>query len=191
MVRRDSGRGRSLNHLLFIGEAPGEVEDIMGIPFFGPSGRVLDYIIKEVTEPFSYVITNTVCCRPQTLVTLERNEEDEVTEETARDMSDDLGQYGLDYTIEDLNREPTQEEMAACKPHIDELIETEKFNAVVYVGNVAKNYRTNLPTVSIIHPAAILRLEYKYLSVLKEARKITKFLHRLSEASHAKMERAN
>lgn len=187
MVRRDSIGGRGINHLLIIGEAPGEVEDILGIPFSGPSGRVLDYILKEVTEPFSFVITNTVCCRPQTLVTLERNEEDEVTEQEEQEDSDKpVGEWGLDYTIEDFNREPTQEEMKACSPHIDELIETEKFDGVVYAGNVAKNYHTKLPTVSILHPAAILRKEYKYLPVLREARKITKFLHKLSEARHEK-----
>lgn len=53
---------------VFIGEAPGETEDIMGRPFVGPAGRMLRNIISYVVDElgsFRFAITNTICCRPQ------------------------------------------------------------------------------------------------------------------------------
>gem|GEM_PF-238316 len=47
------------NVVVFVGEAPGIVEDLQGLPFVGPSGKMLDDLIKEcgITE---FYITNIV-----------------------------------------------------------------------------------------------------------------------------------
>lgn len=70
--------------VVFVGEAPGEREDIIGKPFVGRSGKLLDSIMEEEGVDRSKVmITNTVKCRPPE------------------------------------NRDPTKEEMAACRPFLD------------------------------------------------------------------------
>jgi DNA polymerase len=51
--------------VVFVGEAPGEKEDLSGKPFVGRSGKLLDSIMEEEGVDRSKVmITNTVKCRP-------------------------------------------------------------------------------------------------------------------------------
>ncbi|MDR0309442.1 MAG: uracil-DNA glycosylase [Candidatus Methanoplasma sp.] len=70
--------------IVFVGEAPGEREDLSGKPFVGKSGKLLDSIMEEEGVDRSKVmITNTVKCRPPN------------------------------------NRDPTKEEMKACRPFLD------------------------------------------------------------------------
>lgn len=51
--------------ILIVGEAPGEEEDLQGVPFIGKAGQKLDSILSYlgVTRQDIY-ITNTVLCRP-------------------------------------------------------------------------------------------------------------------------------
>ncbi len=42
------GKGNPGAKLLFIGEAPGEQEDLMGIPFVGAAGRELDKLLHSI-----------------------------------------------------------------------------------------------------------------------------------------------
>ncbi|NLU46055.1 MAG: uracil-DNA glycosylase [Euryarchaeota archaeon] len=51
--------------IVFVGEAPGESEDLAGRPFVGRSGKLLDAILTEGGLNRSTVlITNAVKCRP-------------------------------------------------------------------------------------------------------------------------------
>jgi uracil-DNA glycosylase family 4 len=51
--------------IMIIGEAPGETEDQVGMPFMGVSGKVLDqYLDLYSLKDYSYV-TNIVKCRPE------------------------------------------------------------------------------------------------------------------------------
>ena len=59
-------RGDRQAKILIIGEAPGEQEDLSGLPFVGRSGQLLDKILESVgfdTNKDVY-ICNTVKCRP-------------------------------------------------------------------------------------------------------------------------------
>ena len=59
------GEGDPDADLLFIGEAPGEVEDRQGRPFVGPAGQLLDKILESAGLGREEVyITNMVKCRP-------------------------------------------------------------------------------------------------------------------------------
>lgn len=49
--------------VLFIGEAPGDSENMLGIPFIGKVGKILRQMLKEVPT-LSYCITNTIACFP-------------------------------------------------------------------------------------------------------------------------------
>jgi uracil-DNA glycosylase len=42
------GDGRTAAKILFVGEQPGDQEDVAGKPFVGPSGRLLDRALQEV-----------------------------------------------------------------------------------------------------------------------------------------------
>lgn len=51
--------------IVFVGEAPGENEDLEGRPFVGRSGKILEAMMNEAGISRSDVtITNTVKCRP-------------------------------------------------------------------------------------------------------------------------------
>ena len=60
------GVGNSSADLMFVGEAPGQQEDLQGEPFVGRSGQLLDKLVWEemgLTRDRFY-IANTVKCRP-------------------------------------------------------------------------------------------------------------------------------
>lgn len=58
-------RGHKNPMILFVGEAPGKYEDMKGLPFVGPSGRLLDKeIIAAGLGDVSVGMANVVKCRP-------------------------------------------------------------------------------------------------------------------------------
>ncbi len=81
--------------VVFVGEGPGENEDLESRPFVGRSGRILEGMMEEAGFDRSMVlITNAVKCRPPG------------------------------------NRNPTLEEMVACRP----FLESELHNAKLIVA---------------------------------------------------------
>jgi DNA polymerase len=52
--------------LMFVGEGPGEQEDLQGLPFVGRSGQLLDRLVFEEMSltRHDFYIANTVKCRP-------------------------------------------------------------------------------------------------------------------------------
>ena len=51
--------------IVFVGEGPGEFEDLEGRPFVGRSGKILDNMMREAGfDRTKVMITNTVKCRP-------------------------------------------------------------------------------------------------------------------------------
>lgn len=60
------GRGsKNTDRILFVGEGPGENEDIRGIPFVGQAGRLFDLALGALSfSPDDYYIANIVKCRP-------------------------------------------------------------------------------------------------------------------------------
>ena len=59
------GVGCRTADVMFIGEGPGEQEDLQGIPFVGPAGKLLDDMMSiiDLDRTNSY-IANIVKCRP-------------------------------------------------------------------------------------------------------------------------------
>lgn len=133
------GRGDVPADLLFIGEAPGKSEDMIGEPFVGPAGNLLEAMIKEASgmagiyERLSYYVTNTVLCRPWIW-----------------DECDEL--YGQ-------NRKPKEEEVLACMPNVLEIARIVNPILVVFVGKVSEQYYAKefSHTTSLYHPAFHLR----------------------------------
>lgn len=59
------GTGNRAASVIFVGEAPGEQEDLSGIPFVGKAGQLLDKYLFAVDIPRDEVyITNILKCRP-------------------------------------------------------------------------------------------------------------------------------
>jgi uracil-DNA glycosylase family 4 len=119
--------------LLFIGEAPGRSEDMIGLPFVGPAGHLLNAMIRAtVPESIKYALTNLICCLP-------------------------LGDDG------DKVDEPDPKHIKACAPRLQELVNLASPKVIVCVGTVARKYLDrSVPhrqawSVEIDHPAFILR----------------------------------
>lgn len=59
------GVGNPESRVMFIGEGPGEQEDIQGLPFVGPAGKLLDDMLSMIDLDRTKVyIANIVKCRP-------------------------------------------------------------------------------------------------------------------------------
>lgn len=59
------GKGSENAKILFVGEAPGEQEDLQGIPFCGASGQLLDKYFEAINlSPDDYYVANILKCRP-------------------------------------------------------------------------------------------------------------------------------
>ena len=61
------GVGNPHADIMFVGEAPGEKEDLSGIPFVGAAGKLFDKYLVAVGIPREEVyIANMLKCRPKT-----------------------------------------------------------------------------------------------------------------------------
>jgi DNA polymerase len=149
------GSGAESAHWLVVGEAPGEQEDLKGMPFVGPSGELLDAMLAALhlvradryptavgdpraTRQRQVFVANTVKCRPPK------------------------------------NRNPTAEELAACEPFLLRQIELLQPRVILALGAFAIKalLRTDepvgklrgrvhryqgVPVVVSYHPAYLLR----------------------------------
>jgi DNA polymerase len=131
--------------LMFVGEAPGEDEDLRGEPFVGKAGELLTKIITAMGYKREDVyIANILKCRP--------------------DMP--AGSSG--------NRKPTPEEMQTCLAYLKEQIEIIRPRALVALGATAVQGLLNnvepvgrlrgkwlefegIPLMVTYHPAYLLR----------------------------------
>ena len=60
------GVGNPEAKVMFVGEGPGEQEDLQGIPFVGPAGKLLDDMLRiiDLSRGSNCYIANIVKCRP-------------------------------------------------------------------------------------------------------------------------------
>lgn len=131
-------KGKIPCDVLFIGEAPGPSEDILGKPFKGPAGQLLDKIVTNALPAhLRLAYTNMVCCIPKD------------------DDGAKVSQPPLDALIE-------------CKPRLERFVEICKPKLIVCVGKLPKKwlergYKDNVKVakdieiVDIDHPSYILR----------------------------------
>jgi uracil-DNA glycosylase len=141
------GEGDPCARLMVVGEGPGETEDLLGRPFVGRAGQLLDRMLAAIGfARESVYICNTVKCRP----TLP-------------------GPRGP------RNRAPDFDEMANCRPFLDRQIEIVAPEIILAVGSpAAKSFLgrdfqitkmrgrwyigpNGIPLMVTFHPAYILR----------------------------------
>jgi len=140
--------------ILFLGEAPGEQEDVTGVPFCGPAGRIFNLCLSRCTTSFHFEVTNVVACRPM--------------------------KWGKS-ELSVVNRTPTQKEIDSCLPRIQQLTSEVKYDGIVYLGKIALNYPTSLPSVQLPHPSSILRMEYKWHDIKQFALKLDRYVSSLTK----------
>ena len=60
------GVGNETADVMFVGEGPGEQEDLKGEPFVGPAGKLLDDMLSifDLDRHSNIYIANIVKCRP-------------------------------------------------------------------------------------------------------------------------------
>lgn len=126
-------RGRVPCDVLFVGEAPGQSEDVIGLPFVGPAGKLLDEIIDQGLDgQHDYALTNLVCCIP-------------------------LDENGSKVT------EPPKEAILACRERLSEFVRIAQPSLIIHVGKLPEKWAISTSgcpdSVSITHPAAILRMD--------------------------------
>ena len=127
-------RGVVPSPILFVGEAPGASEDVIGRPFVGPAGKLLDSIIDQCNLPCSYAVTNLVACIP-------RNGGTKLIEPPKESMQACSARL--------------QECFDFCKPST--IIAVGKLASSWLVGNRWIDEKS-VYLYSIIHPASILRM---------------------------------
>lgn len=123
-------RGRFNAEYVFVGEAPGETEDTLGLPFVGISGKLLDSIIQKVgLDDHNVCFVNSIACTPY----------------------QDSRRAAI--------RPPNKDEIKKCSPRLQEFLSLSPRKKVVAVGNVASKALSNLEVdhISIVHPAFIVR----------------------------------
>lgn len=144
-IRMCFARGDIPADVVMVGAGPGESENIIGKPFMGPAGQLLDHIVEQIIYRYGmalrFAFTNVVCCIP-------------------RD--------------EDGNKahEPVPEEVDACRPRLEEFIRVadgwKTLRLIVGVGNTAadafddklrRHTKLHRPidVVAIKHPSHILQ----------------------------------
>jgi len=121
--------------MLFVGEAPGFNEDILGKPFIGEAGKLLDRMIDKAMggdrKPLNIAFTNLIACIPK--------------DKTGRKTT-----------------EPPEYAIEACRDRLLEFIELADPRVIILVGLAAKKYAPTYDDRTIrdmIHPAAILRMD--------------------------------
>lgn len=133
-------KGKLPASVVMVGEAPGASEDVIGQPFVGPAGKLLDRIIEMAAEEAcfkpSIAFTNLVCCIPK-----------------APDTNRKRG-------------EPLKGEIEACRPRLEQFlgIHSQSIRLLVLVGGLSakwggltSNWGVKCPTLEIVHPSYMLQ----------------------------------
>ena len=151
------GEGDPCAKLMVVGEGPGETEDLLGRPFVGRAGQLLDKMLGAIELAREDVyICNTVKCRPTS-----------------------PGPRGPK------NRAPEPTEMANCRPFLDEQIDVIAPVAILALGAAAaksflgKDFQITrgrgvwydgpggVPLMVTFHPAYVLRQTGGELNAVK------------------------
>lgn len=121
--------------VLFIGESPSRSEDLRGVPFLGPTGRLISAAVKaaaelEELEPFTYACTNVCACR------VARGDDDKTT-----------------FT-------PTDDEVWACANRLDDEVKFASPKLVVLLGKTAvAHYAKSFPgCLHMLHPSYVVKM---------------------------------
>lgn len=158
------GDGSINSKILFIGEGPGEIEDIEGIPFVGPAGQLLTkmlYAIRLTRE--EVYIANIIKCRPP----------------GNRDPNETEKEACIDYLKRQI--EIIKPEILVCLGRISAQVIIDKdFKVTRQRGQWF--YRDNMRIMGTYHPSALLRDPSKKVHAWEDFKNIKKEYLRLENA---------
>lgn len=112
------GEGSPVAQVMFVGEGPGEMEDVEGRPFVGRAGKLLSELLASIKlDRGSVYITNVVKCRP-----------------TTRSLTEAEAVEGI------RDRKPTNEEIAGCTPYLEAQIRIIQPKIICPLGDTASQF---------------------------------------------------
>lgn len=130
-------RGTIPCRILFVGEAPGISEDVLGAPFVGPAGYLLNGIIREVVPTdMDYALCNLLGCIP-------------LSDEGGKREPDDASIKACSPKIVDFI-DIAKPELIVCVGKVSEHWLNPQMMGSVKISK-------EIPRISVVHPAAILR----------------------------------
>lgn len=149
------GKGNPEAEILFIGEAPGEKEDLQGIPFVGRAGKQLDQLLNKIGLTIDDVyIANILKYRPP------KNRDpthDEIVRHTPYLIEQikiikpkiiaTLGNYSTKFVLADFNPDKMKKVEGIAKLHgkpIQKIVEDYNFTVVPIYHPAAMLYRPQL-----------------------------------------------
>lgn len=126
-------KGQLPADVVFIGEAPGTSEDVLGRPFAGPAGKLLDWIVeKAMPRGLRLAYTNLVGCIPTG------------------------DQYGT-------TRSPHKLEILSCEPRLRDFLGIAKPKVIILTGRLSEKYASGIIDgphyYNLLHPAAVLQAD--------------------------------
>ena len=157
------GVGNENADIMFIGEGPGEQEDLQGIPFVGPAGKLLDNMLEMIDLDRTKVyIANVVKCRPP-------NNRDPLNEE------------------KDACRTWLERQVQLVKPKI--IVCLGRIAAMEIIKpdfRITKEHgqwfeRDGINYMATYHPSALLRDESKRPEAFMDLRELRKEIRRLND----------
>ena len=157
------GAGNKKADIIFVGEAPGENEDKMGMPFVGRAGKLLDKYLSEASiDRDSVYIANILKCRPP------KNRDPLPSEEDAC----------ISFLLRQINL--IKPKLIVCLGRVSaKRLISKKFKISEEHG-VWFEFE-GIPTCAVYHPALILRDPRKGNDMLEDIKKIRAYLDKTTK----------
>lgn len=162
-------KGKLPCDVIFVGEAPGESENVIGQPFVGPAGKLLDHIIANAFGGMN------LCPRCDNLQSdTERKGVytcPKLHYTTEKGRSPKLAFTNLvaciPYTEEGKKAgQPDDEHVKACSPRLTELVDIARPVLIVCVGGLARDWLDPMKKVKVKVPQEIKQTHIDHPSYL-------------------------
>ena len=165
--------------IMFIGTAPRGTEDVSGVAFLGQEGRILKAIFRMVPYNFEFYCTYLVACRTGDIIY-----NGEFTDEHTE--IDTTATHSL--SIIDEDRYPSPGEMRACQPHLYDIHNEFAPQFIVHLGSFVNKHAPKLATkrATLVLDSLeyIASLEYRILTVRRNAHRLSELISEHNKAIH-------
>src|SRR5881398_3778131 len=165
------GEGKASAEVVFVGEQPGDQEDLQGRPFVGPAGKLFDKALEDAGIDRTQVYVTNVVKHFKWQARGKRR----------------------------IHQKPNWSEIAACRPWLDAELEAIRPRVLVCLGATAaqallgRDFRVSrqrgevVPSpladkaIATVHPSSILRAddetrEQEYRELVRDLEKVAKFI---------------
>ncbi len=165
--------------IMFIGTAPRGTEDVSGVAFLGQEGRILKAIFRMVPHNFEFYCTYLVACRTGNIIYNGEFTDEHSEIDTSKNHS---------LSIIDEDRYPTPGEMRACQPHLYDIQHEFAPQFIVHLGSFVNKHAPKLATkrATLVLDSLeyIASLEYRILTVRRNAHRLSELISEHNKAIH-------